>query len=316
MDSAPVDSRFGKLPAVGLGAERRLPAGARAARRHDRRPALPRVGAAHRATPTSRRCCPGNHGVPSVQWDFTAHTGDRHLRLRDHGNETDRRADAAVRARTCAGRHRARRRGAPVIAPHARSRSWRRRMPDGLLYNEMDAATLTPDRRAAVGQLGVRLRRRLHLLPGTGEARYRDAVRRVLRNAAEVSQLRVGAAPEAELPLGSFDGYADTHRERDLSGRTASPCPEALDWIESEMQVMLAHAAAGRPHRGLVRRRELQSHGAALRVHEEPRRAARALGTRGARRRRARTASACASSLDDASAAPHPFRLRAPPPRR
>ena len=31
---------------------------------------------------------PGNFGVPGMQWDFAAHTGDHRLRLRDHGNET------------------------------------------------------------------------------------------------------------------------------------------------------------------------------------------------------------------------------------
>ena len=30
---------------------------------------------------------PGNFGVPSTTWDFTAHTGEPLLRLRDHGNE-------------------------------------------------------------------------------------------------------------------------------------------------------------------------------------------------------------------------------------
>ena len=30
---------------------------------------------------------PGNHGVPSMQWNFGTHTGDGRLRLRDHGNE-------------------------------------------------------------------------------------------------------------------------------------------------------------------------------------------------------------------------------------
>ncbi len=30
---------------------------------------------------------PGNFGVPSTKWDFTTHTGEAQLRLRDHGNE-------------------------------------------------------------------------------------------------------------------------------------------------------------------------------------------------------------------------------------
>lgn len=30
---------------------------------------------------------PGNFGLPSMVWDFAKHTGDRKLKLRDHGNE-------------------------------------------------------------------------------------------------------------------------------------------------------------------------------------------------------------------------------------
>ena len=87
MNRAPVDSRFGKLPAsdaelngdylqvlVRLGAD-------------DRRPALSRVGAAHRRRVHRRSRFPAATACPSGKWDFTAHTGERHLRLRDHGNE-------------------------------------------------------------------------------------------------------------------------------------------------------------------------------------------------------------------------------------
>ena len=43
---------------------------------------------------------------------------------------------------------------------------------------------------------------------------------------------------DRELPLGSFDGYADSI-ESALYLVAREPVPEALDWIESEMQVML-----------------------------------------------------------------------------
>ena len=31
---------------------------------------------------------PGSGGVPGYKWDFQTHSGERRLRLRDHGNET------------------------------------------------------------------------------------------------------------------------------------------------------------------------------------------------------------------------------------
>jgi hypothetical protein len=44
--------------------------------------------------------------------------------------------------------------------------------------------------------------------------------------------------PGRNLPLGSFDGYADTI-ESAIYLVNREPVPEALAWIESEMQVML-----------------------------------------------------------------------------
>ena len=65
---------------------------------------------------------PGSHGVPSGKWDFTTHTGDQRLRLRDHGNElivglvlqyANEQRWKTPRAE----------KWRPVIAPHARSRA-------------------------------------------------------------------------------------------------------------------------------------------------------------------------------------------------
>ena len=44
---------------------------------------------------------------------------------------------------------------------------------------------------------------------------------------------------DPQLPLGSFDGYADAI-ESAIYLVAREPVPEALEWIESEMQVMLA----------------------------------------------------------------------------
>ena len=70
----------------------------------------------------------------------------------------------------------------------------------------------------------------------TGDTKYRDAVRRVL---ASLPKYRNYVwEPGRNLPLGSFDGYADSI-ESAIYLVNREPVPEALDWIESEMQVML-----------------------------------------------------------------------------
>jgi hypothetical protein len=70
----------------------------------------------------------------------------------------------------------------------------------------------------------------------TGDTRYRDAVRRVLTNLPKYRNYVW--EPRTGLPLGSFDGYADTI-ESAIYLVNREPVPEAFDWIESEMQVML-----------------------------------------------------------------------------
>ncbi len=181
---------------------------------------------------------PGNFGVPGMKWDFTAHTGDKRLRLRDHGNETvvgltllfalehQLHSDREPRYRAAVQRMLDR------ILQSANT--------DGMLYNEVDAETLAP--------LDTRLSDNWGYVYGavytyyqvTGDTKYRDAVRRVLVNLPNyrkyVWEPRDAAA---NLPLGSFDGYADSI-ESAIYLVNREPVPEALGWIDSEMQVMLA----------------------------------------------------------------------------
>ena len=65
----------------------------------------------------------------------------------------------------------------------------------------------------------------------TGDERYRDAVRRVLRDAA--------AYRGHDWENGSHDGYADAI-ESALYLVAREPVPEALDWIESETTRLVA----------------------------------------------------------------------------
>ena len=172
MRHAPVASRFGALPAsdselngdylqvlVRLEAMTGDPRFAEWARR---------IGDAY-----VEEVLPGNHGVPSMQWDFGTHTGDGRLRLRDHGNEIivgltlqfaleDGVADAA-RASLASG-HR----------PDARSRAGVRERRTACCTTRSTPRRWRRARRQLSDNWGYVLRRRLRLLSGHG----RDAVSR------------------------------------------------------------------------------------------------------------------------------------------
>ncbi len=177
---------------------------------------------------------PGNFGVPGMQWDFNAHAGDRGLRLRDHGNETvvgltllyalehQLKSDREPRYRAAVQR--------------MLDRILQSAAPDGMLYNEVDASTLAPIDKRLSDNWGYVYGAVYTYYQITGDQRYREAVRRVLGSLP--SYRRYAWEPGRDLPLGSFDGYADTI-ESAIYLVNREPVPEALAWIESEMQVML-----------------------------------------------------------------------------
>lgn len=172
---------------------------------------------------------PGNHGVPSSKWDFEAHTGDGRLRLRDHGNETVvgltlLYALEQYRQTPRAERYR------PVVA-RMLDRVLESANPDGMLYNEVDAATLKPVNTGLSDNWGYVYGAVYTFYQATGETRYRESVRRVLS--------RLPRYRNYDWERGSFDGYADSI-ESAIYLAAREPVPEALDWIESEMKVMLA----------------------------------------------------------------------------
>jgi hypothetical protein len=179
---------------------------------------------------------PGSHGVPSGQWDFTAHTGNQRLRFRDHGNElivglvlqyTNEKRWQSPRAE----------RWRPVIA-RMLDRVLESANPDGLLYNEVDAATLKPIDTGLSDNWGYVYGAVYAFYQVTGDERYREAVVRVLRSLPKYRRHVWEPRSDPALPLGSFDGYADSI-ESALYLTAREPVPEALDWIESEMDVML-----------------------------------------------------------------------------
>ena len=237
MERAPVDSRWGKLPAsdselngdflqvlVRLATMTGDPRHLAWARR---------IGDAY-----VEEVLPGNFGVPSTRWDFTTHTGEPHLRLRDHGNElivgltllyaleADLRSERAARY-------------APVVRTML-DRVLQSANADGMLHNQVDARTLAPVNAGLSDNWGYVYGAVYTFYQVTGEAKYRDAVRRVLTNLPKYRAHAWEPRPKEQgLPLGSFDGYADAI-ESALYLVNREPVPEALDWIESETTRMLA----------------------------------------------------------------------------
>ncbi|MFN0165191.1 MAG: hypothetical protein ACKV22_02070 [Bryobacteraceae bacterium] len=172
---------------------------------------------------------PGNHGVPSSKWDFDKHTGDGQLRLRDHGNETVVGLTLLYTLEETLGSPRAAR-YRPAIA-RMLDRILASANPDGLLYNSVDAATLKPLNTGLSDNWGYVYGAVYSFYQATGEAKYRDSVRRVLKNLPNYRRY--------DWERGSFDGYADAI-ESAIYLVNREPVPEALDWIESEMRVMQA----------------------------------------------------------------------------
>ncbi|MEB2361855.1 MAG: hypothetical protein HUU41_12680 [Bryobacteraceae bacterium] len=172
---------------------------------------------------------PGSHGVPSSKWDFDTHRGDGTLRLRDHGNETvvgltlayalEQYLDSprAPRYRQAVGR--------------MLDRVLESANPDGMLYNSVDAATLKPSGPGLSDNWGYVYGAVYTFYQATGEEKYRDAVRRVLKALPKYRNY--------DWERGSFDGYADSI-ESAIYLVNREPVPEALGWVESEIRVMAA----------------------------------------------------------------------------
>jgi hypothetical protein len=180
---------------------------------------------------------PGSGGVPGYKWDFQAHTGERRLRLRDHGNETIVGLVMlfALEHQLGSPREKAYR---PVIQ-RMLDRVLASTNADGLLYNEANVDTLQAIDTRLSDNWGYVYGAVYTYYLVTGDTRYRDAVRHVLTNLPKYRKHVWEPRDDPRLPLGSFDGYADAI-ESAIYLVSREPVPEALDWIDSEMDVMLA----------------------------------------------------------------------------
>ncbi len=179
---------------------------------------------------------PGGHGVPSGEWNFATHTGDGRLRLRDHGNELivglvlqyavehARQTPRAAKWQPVIGRMLDR-----VLASAN---------ADGMLYNAVSTETLAAQSDRLSDNWGYVYGAVYTFYQCTGDTRYRDAVVRVLGNLPKYRRYVWEPRNLPSLPLGSFDGYADAI-ESAIYLVNREPVPAALDWIESEMALML-----------------------------------------------------------------------------
>lgn len=172
---------------------------------------------------------PGNEGLPSLNWDFTAHKGDSRVRLRDHGNEVVLGLVLVYALEQYLDTPRAAR-YRPVLA-RMLDRILASANPDGMLFNQIEAKTLKPADAGLSDNWGYVYGAVYTFYQCTGQPKYREAVVRVLRNLPKYRNY--------DWENGSFDGYADAI-ESALYLVAREPVPEALDWIESEIQVMAA----------------------------------------------------------------------------
>ena len=179
---------------------------------------------------------PASGGVPGFKWDFAAGSGERRLRLRDHGNETIVGLVMLLALEHQLGSERART-YQPVIQ-RMLDRVLASANPDGLLYNEVHVDTLEPLDRRLSDNWGYVYGAVYGYYQITGEERYREAVRHVLGRLPKYRNHVWEPRDDPSLPLGSFDGYADTI-EGAIYLASREPVPEAFEWIDSEMDVML-----------------------------------------------------------------------------
>jgi hypothetical protein len=178
---------------------------------------------------------PANYGLPSMSWDFAAHKGDRKLKLRDHGNEIIVGLVTQYALEHQLGDPRADRMR-PALA-RLFDRLLASANPDGLFYNTIDTETLKPIDDRLSDNWGYLYGAMYTFYQVTGETRYRDAVRRVLGNLPKYRNWVW--EPRAGTKLGSFDGYADAI-ESAIYLVNREPVAAALEWVDSEIEVMLA----------------------------------------------------------------------------
>jgi hypothetical protein len=170
-------------------------------------------------------------------WLFDLLPASPKLRLRDHGNETVVGLTLLFALESERGTpHAARYR--PAVQAML-DRILASANPGGMLYNEIDWKSLQPLGTGLSDNWGYVYGAVYTFYQVTGETKYRDAVVRVLGSLSAYRRYNWEPSSNAkDKTLGSFDGYADAI-ESAIYLANREPVPEALAWIDSEMDVML-----------------------------------------------------------------------------
>jgi hypothetical protein len=173
---------------------------------------------------------PANNYLPGYKWDFEKRQDAGHTRLRDHGNEIIVGLVLLDAVETELGRPQAKR-WQPVIRKML-DRVLASANPDGMLYNDIGNSDLKPRDLRLSDNWGYVYASVYAFHQLTNEQKYRAAVRRVLGN---LNRYR-----NYDWESGGMDGYADSI-ESAIYLVAREPVPAALDWIESEIDVLLKY---------------------------------------------------------------------------
>ena len=176
-----------------------------------------------------REVLPRNHGLPGYDWDFAAHRGPDRLRLRDHGNEIVVGLVMLYALENDLGRERAREYREPIA--RMLDRVLESTNADGMFFDEVRCSDLRPLNPRISDNWGYIYGSLYTYYMISGEARYRNAVRRVLGNLPKYRAF--------DWENGRQDGYADAI-ESAIYLANREPLPEVLDFIESEMPRLMA----------------------------------------------------------------------------
>ena len=172
---------------------------------------------------------PRNFGLPSDAWDFEEHTGSGRLRLRDHGNEIVLGLTLLYALEESWGTERAEK-YRPAIEKML-DRILESANPDGMLYDEIRCSDLKPVERSLSDNWGYVYSAVYTFYMVTGEAKYRDAVRRALKNTPKYLNY--------DWERGSQDGVADA-LESVLYLLSRESVPEGWAYVEAEAKRLIA----------------------------------------------------------------------------
>lgn len=235
MDHAPEPSRFGNLPGTGseINGDMLQVLVRLAAMTDDRRYIewARRIGDAY-----VKEVLPRNYGLPAMKWNFERHSGRGTVVLRDHGNELI--VGLALLFAYEQYHQTPRAKSYRPVLERLFDRVIESANPDGMLYNKIDPKTLRAHGKGLNDNWGYIYGAMYAFYQATGEEKYREAVRRVLRNLPKYRNVN--------WETHHWDGYADSI-ESALYLLAREPVPEAADWIESEIKVLVKRAQPGSP---------------------------------------------------------------------